>query len=103
MSGAIEVGRVGRPKQGFENIRVDRRSVLGNPFYMKSESLRDNVCNQFEKHFEKEIQKKGSPFHQEMVRIFKLVRAGKKVNVQCHCYPKRCHANTVARFIESKL
>ena len=42
--------RFSNPQQAWQ-VRVDRASVLGNPFYMQNESQRDTVCNQYEFYF----------------------------------------------------
>tara|TARA_R110002074_G_scaffold153413_3_gene308506 strand:- start:3149 stop:3463 length:315 start_codon:yes stop_codon:yes gene_type:complete len=99
----IAVGRVSRNVGSMVNIKVDRTSVLGNPFFMENESLRDDVCVKYQAFFDKEIVKKGSNIHKEVTHIYKLAKAGKLINLQCHCYPKRCHANTIKNFIDSHL
>ena len=36
-------------------VKIDRSSILGNPYYMKNESERNKVCEQYETHFYKKI------------------------------------------------
>jgi hypothetical protein len=33
------------------DVKVDRTSILGNPFYMKDESQRSVVCDKYEEYF----------------------------------------------------
>lgn len=33
------------------DVRVDRKSVLGNPYKMENESQRDKVCDLYETYF----------------------------------------------------
>lgn len=40
------------PELGYINIRVDRASVLGNPFELTKEEDRDRVCDAYEEWFQ---------------------------------------------------
>lgn len=82
-------------------VRVDRKSALGNPFKMNDESERDSVCDRYEAYFER-MRVENDAFHKELGRIWKLAR---KTNVAlgCWCAPRRCHAETIKRFIEQYL
>lgn len=103
MKPVITVGRVNKNDPTRLNVRIDRQSVLGNPFFMKDESMRDEVCDKYQAYFEREILKKGSPFHKEVTRLYKLAKSGQQLNLQCWCAPKRCHGDTIKKFIESFL
>jgi len=61
-------------------VRIDRRSMWGNPFKMKKESERDLVCERYKSHFVE----RGLVQRVEELRRKLLV---------CWCYPKRCHGN----------
>ena len=84
-------------------IKVDRSSVLGNVYVMKSEKDRDKVCDLYEKMFDRKVGIKGSTFRNEVIRIYRMVREGKDVALGCWCYPKRCHADYIKAFIEKYL
>ena len=47
----INMRKQNKLKVGVPVIRVDRASVLGNPFYMHTEAERDEVCNKYEVYF----------------------------------------------------
>jgi len=94
----ITVGRVNKPLEGYVNIRIDRSSPLGNPFIMRTESERDSVCEKYHKYFHQEVIERGS-VREEVIRIYRLVKEGKSVNLQCWCKPKRCHGDTIKSFI----
>lgn len=94
-------------------IKVDRSSVLGNPFYMSDESQRGIVCDKYEEYFydvvnnsmlaqmnmsDNEINK----FINELDRIYELSKSNNIV-LACWCYPKRCHAETIKSYIEGRL
>jgi hypothetical protein len=99
----ITVGLVKQPKPNTLNIRIDRASPLGNPFYMKSEAQRNEVCDKYEKWFASQISNKQSKVYIEIVRLYKLARDGNHLNLQCWCAPKRCHGDTIKRFLDKYL
>lgn len=85
-------------------IKVDRSSVLGNKFFMRTESERDKVCEQYEQWLMQKIKDKTDrAVLDELNRIWKIAKSGKTVVLGCWCYPKRCHSETIKRVIESKL
>ena len=47
---AIKNLRNEKPQYEWQ-VKVDRSSVLGNPFYMGNESQRDKVCDKYEAYF----------------------------------------------------
>lgn len=93
-------------------VRVDRTSVLGNPFYMRSENYRDEVCDKYESYFNDMLKRskhsgssnvKAKVFVQELRRLYKIARTYGKLELFCWCAPKRCHAETIKRFLEKHL
>ena len=84
-------------------IKVDRSSILGNPFYMHNESERNSVCDQYESYFNNIIAHKNDPnntaFMNELRRIYKIAK-NNDIVLGCWCYPKRCHSETIKRFLE---
>lgn len=80
-------------------IKVDRSSVLGNPYFMSDESKRDEVCDKYEVYFKDKIKDYGSEFRLEMIRIYKL-SLETNIALGCWCFPKRCHAEVIKSFIE---
>ena len=69
-----------------EAVLVDRRTPWGNPFVMRGESTRDEVCDAFENYA------KGKLVNQPE---WLIPLKGK--HLACWCAPKRCHAETLAR------
>lgn len=97
----ITVGRVnGVVPKGALAIRADRKSSLGNPFYMADESKRDDVCNKFEEWMKQQllINPKGE-FCEALREVYRKSRGG-HVHLQCWCAPKRCHCNSIKNFID---
>lgn len=83
-------------------IKVDRSSVLGNPFKMHNENMRDEVCDKYASYFDTKVKERGD-FRNEVIRIYRMVRDGRDIALGCWCYPKRCHAEHIKAFIESHL
>jgi ParB-like chromosome segregation protein Spo0J len=77
-------------QKGFA-VRIDRSSKYGNPFILDQDGDRDEVCDAFKLHylpFKKSIQKDAE----------KLIG---KVLV-CHCYPDRCHGDSLIELCTNK-
>ena len=100
-----------KPQHDWQ-VRVDRTSVLGNPFRMASESDRDQVCKEYEAYFfnmlcrEKKSglsDTKARAFVQELRRLYKLAKTHGKLELFCWCAPKRCHAETIKQFLDLHL
>lgn len=89
------------PVKGEVLIKVDRTNkILGNSFKMNSEKERDLVCDNYEKWFDTQIKNKNEVVLRELRQIYK-VALKQDVALGCWCYPKRCHALTIKRFLDS--
>ena len=84
-------------------IRVDRRSALGNPYTMMvdTEEERNRVCDNYEAWFAKAV-KENPLVMNELHRILEIARET-DVMLMCWCYPKRCHAETIKRYLEKEI
>jgi hypothetical protein len=91
--------RVGKsstiPRPNETSVRVDRSSPLGNPFRMRHESERVEVCAQYEKWFYEEL-RGNKNFSVELSKL-KNLEGG--VLLQCWCSPRQCHADTIAKYL----
>ena len=81
-------------------VKVDRTSVLGNPFKMRSENERDLVCDKYMKYFTSKIIEKDKVFLDELKRLKKILITYGKIELFCWCTPKRCHAETIKKLLE---
>ena len=54
--------RYSKPSNNPWEFKVDRTSPVGNPFYMASETKRDEVCDKYQRYFEKQISNNGALF-----------------------------------------
>lgn len=87
------------PLHHMENeFRVDRQSIVGNPFYMANESIRDDVCDRYEEYFNKQVNTNPA-FRRYLEEISTALRKYEKVYLYCWCYPKRCHAETIKKWL----
>lgn len=117
----ITIGNL-RNKPG-KGHRCDRASYLGNPFDLKSEKLRDYVCDGFQEYFDLVlggaepaiamldiahkydlyIAKSWHPptrdqFLRELSRIEEIAKT-EPCTLLCWCSPKRCHVETISNYL----
>jgi len=78
-------------KQGLA-VRVDRGSAFGNPFILPDDGDRDDVCDAYRDHY--------LPHKPSIQRGIHQLRG--KVLI-CHCYPQRCHGDTLAEIANNSL
>lgn len=88
-------------------IKVDRSSPLGNPYMMHNESERDTVCDWYDDYFYDIVGNlhsisKNNRFVDKLESIFELAKT-EDITLLCWCYPKRCHAETIKRYLEERL
>ena len=89
--------------KGIKNIiRVDRRSILGNPFLMFSEDNREDVCNKYKEYFKLSLSN-NKGFKKEVDHLVTIYKETNELNLGCWCYPKRCHAETIREYIYKNL
>lgn len=65
-------------------VRVDRGSLFGNPFVLGADGDRDAVCDAYEDHY--------LPHKPSIMNALPSLKG--KVLI-CHCYPLRCHAQSL--------
>jgi hypothetical protein len=64
--------------------RIDRGTEWGNPFYLNSDGTRDEVCDWYEELL--------LPYKKSLLSRIGTLK-GKILG--CHCYPNRCHGETL--------
>jgi len=67
-------------------VRVDRGSIYGNPFILDDDGDRNEVCDAYRDQY--------LPYKPSILRAIPSLKG--KVLV-CHCYPKRCHAESLIK------
>ena len=94
----ITVGK----KWDKDAIYIGRGSPLGNPFVMHTEDDRDTVCDKYEEWFNKQVQEENKEVLRELRRIYLLAKR-QDVVLGCYCSPKRCHGETIKKFLDKYL
>jgi len=74
--------------QNGKMLAIDRTSKWGNPFILGPDGDRDRVCDCFEKHY--------APNKDSFIESAHELKG--KV-LCCHCYPERCHGNSLIELI----
>ena len=92
--------RFSKPQFAWQ-VRVDRASVLGNPYYMENETQRDKVCDLYKAYFEENMQDTNSAFYQEIQRLYGILKEYGKLELYCWCAPKRCHSESIKKYLEN--
>ena len=70
-------------------VRIDRFSDWGNPFLLDDDGNRDEVCDWFEDNY--------FPYRKSLHKKIKYLK-GKVLG--CHCYPNRCHGETLKSIVD---
>ena len=90
-------------KRDPDSIYIGRGSALGNPFKMYTEELRDSVCDQYDEFFSSQLEAKDPEFMHELEFLVESAFVNGYVKLGCFCAPRRCHGDTVKRFLNSVL
>jgi len=99
--------RENKPQYPYDRI-IDRRTALGNPFYMGTDEGRNLVCNEYQKWFYDHINSDMSNDHtmlmiSELLKLRSLYKEYGKLRLFCWCYPKRCHGETIKEYLEEHM
>jgi hypothetical protein len=96
------------------DFKVDRSSVLGNPFL---NGTREINCDRYERAFKMlvfNVQKmpevyehqtvvKSNLWFSELDRIYGALLINHTVRLFCWCVPLRCHSETIAKYLIDKI
>ena len=84
-------------------VRVDRASVLGNPFVLVTEIERQGVCDMYRDYFNNMLPNTNSEFYSELLRLERIYGHEGKLELFCWCAPDRCHCETIRDYILSQV
>ncbi|MBO7454387.1 MAG: DUF4326 domain-containing protein [Alphaproteobacteria bacterium] len=84
------------------DVRVDRKTIFGNPFRIDDESLRDCVLDKYQSYFHERI-KKDVEFRNVVEKLLYIYEKHGRINLFCWWFPKRCHLETIKEYILSKV
>lgn len=93
----IKVVKVSDPS----STNVGRPTPLGNPFPMRKESDRDAVCDNYETWFSQKVSEQDPTVMKELRSLWLLGNQQGYLHLGCYCAPKRCHADTIAKFLKN--
>jgi hypothetical protein len=82
-----------RRYKGDNGVRVDRKSIFGNPFKMKDESDRASVIKCFGTYFYGRLQMDAG--------FLGAVESLRGKVLLCWCSPKPCHADVIAEYLNN--
>jgi hypothetical protein len=80
---------------GYNVVRVDRVTVLGNPFTIGRDGSRDQVIQKYRQWLWVKIKEKGEVYT-ALLKLYNDTK-GRDVKLACHCAPKACHADLLVR------
>ena len=80
---------------------VGRPTALGNPFYMRNESMRDEVCDMYEGWFKRKVEAKDPMVMDQLRKLWSIGNRIGEVKLGCFCAPRRCHADTIANYLRA--
>lgn len=80
-------------------IRVDRTSILGNPFKLETESERNIVCEKYDSWLTNEIKNDNMEILKEISRLLHIYIEHGKLHLYCWCKPQRCHSESIINIL----
>jgi len=86
-------------------IFCGRGSPLGNPFPINTFQGRDDVCELYIDWFNLNLRHPENiqGFHKQLHTIEAMARKHPIIHLECYCAPKRCHCETIKKYIEDKI
>ena len=84
------------------DIRVDRATVYGNPYYMgefDGQDKRTQCIAKYREYFHKEVNNKRSRIYKGMQRVLAIYAKHGKLRLFCHCVPMSCHAEVIKHYL----
>lgn len=80
-------------------VNIARPSVLGNPFFMRDESQREDVINKYREWLRYQFGKR-TPARAAVEALAARVKAGEHIALQCWCAPCACHGDVIIEAIK---
>lgn len=78
------------------DIVISRPSPLGNPFFLKKDLDRNMVCDKYELWFHENI----DSLKKYLDQLNTKHKEYGILNLFCWCKPKRCHGETIKKYLE---
>ena len=82
---------------------IDRRTPVGNPYPLDDEANRDEVCDKYQVWFDDKIKVKDPKVMGYLTALKTYLLKNGKIILLCWCSPRRCHGETIKRWLESNV
>jgi hypothetical protein len=86
------------------DMRIDRKSPVGNPHYLKNkwdDTERKKVCDKYAKDFPK-LMTENSEFKAYIRVLERIWKRHHRLTLYCWCTPKQCHGETIKAYLEER-
>lgn len=90
-------------KQHDDATYIGRGSPLGNPFRMETEDQRHQVCDDYEDYFSAKVETDDPDIMGELHYLVEVAFEQGYLKLECFCAPRRCHGDTIKRFLDTVL
>lgn len=80
-----------------------RGSPVGNPFVLGQDGNRDKVCDDYQEYFDDLIRSGDYPKFLSFLNNIVEAAKNRDIRLGCFCVPRRCHCETVKRYVEKQL
>ena len=92
--------RLSNSRRDDEGEYVGRPTPLGNPFVMRDESERDEVCDKYARWFAQMLVEQPPNVMNQLLSLREKLRLQGVLTLRCWCAPKRCHAESIKQWLE---
>lgn len=89
-----------QPENHDTDFICDRRSPVGNPFFIGKDGDRDEVCDRYEKYVRVTTRQ---DFHSFIDSLVIVLEKYKTLRLFCWCMPERCHLETIKILVEERV
>lgn len=89
------------PEINSVQYRIDRTSLLGNPFKNKSILDKKDVIKKYEKYFYKSLKNPNSKISKGINELLELGKKYDEVHLSCWCHPGMCHGDVIIEYLKS--
>lgn len=80
-------------------VYIARPSILGNPFFMRDESQREEVIYKYREWLRAQFSER-TKVRAEVEKLAARVKAGERIALECWCAPCACHGDVLIEAIE---
>jgi len=82
---------------GGITVRIDRKTIFGNPFVIGQDGTRDDVVRKYRQHMYDEYAE--NPEYQRKMNSLAVLVKCRTVHLACWCVPEACHGDEIVKFV----